>query len=117
MYKDKKEQRKYKYEEELLETHTFRPEISENSKLIINKLSRKHLDEIGAAKYMPIYNEGRLKLIENQKQMKLSKIKEIQLEKEAKLKAEEDEILSIVAKKTNADKYNHDEIMENIESR
>lgn len=115
MYKDRMEKRKYKYEEDLLETNTFKPEISENSKSIINELHRKHHNDEAAAKYLPIYKEKRLKEIENHKKLKMERIKEELMQRELKLKQEEDEILRLVAAKTDSRKYNEKEFLENIE--
>jgi len=103
-------------EEEQLETHTFKPEISENSKTIIEQLIRKHHSQEDMAKYLPIYNNERLKAIENQKKLKLARLQEELDAKEVRLKEEEDEILKIVAAKTNSNKYNHEEFLKNIES-
>lgn len=117
IYKDRMEKRKYKYEEELLETNTFKPEISENSKNIMNELSKKHYKDELSAKYLPIYNDKRLKEIENQKKLKMERIKEEQAQRDLKLKQEEDEILRLVAAKSNPSKYNEREILDNIEVR
>lgn len=117
IYQDRMEKRKYKHEEELLETNTFRPEISENSKNIMSELSKKHYKDELAAKYLPIYNDKRLKEIENHKKMKMERIKDELAKRDLKLKEEEDEILRIVAAKTSSSKYNQKEIMENIEVR
>ena len=111
------ERRKYKYEEELLETNTFKPEISENSKQIINELSKKHYKDDQSAKYLPIYSEKRLKEIENQKKLKLERIKEELSQRELKIKQEEDEILKLVAAKTSSSKYNEKDILDNIEAK
>lgn len=116
VYKDKREQAILKNEEDMLETHTFRPEISENSKLIVGKMSRKAHDESVCSRYMPIYKEERLKMIQNHKQIKVSQIKKEIQDRQDKIKAEEDQILAQVAKKTSAEKYDHDEFMENIAS-
>ena len=64
---------------------------------------------------MPIYEEERLKEIENSKKMKIERIKqELQLKEELR-KQEEDEILEIVAQKTDPSKYKKEEYLEKIE--
>lgn len=114
---EKLKQKREKFEEELLETNTFKPEISENSKNIIHRLSKKQISVDDQAKFKPIYANERLKAIENQKKATLDKIKEKQDEKARILKEQEDEILKLVADKTNPDKYNHEEFLKNVESR
>lgn len=116
VYKDRNERRRYKYEEDQLEVNTFRPSISENSKNIMETLSRKHLNDAQSAKYLPIYKDKRLKEIENHKKLKLEKIREEQQQRELERIREEDEILKIVAEKTSASKFNHKEFLDNLES-
>ena len=116
VYKDKKEKQRYKYEEEQSEALTFKPEISKNSKSIIENLSRRKSSQDMKNKYLPIYKNKRLKEIENHKELKMNRIKQELEKKEKQKKLEEDEILRIVAEKTDKSKYNEEEFMENIEN-
>jgi len=116
VYKEKLDKRIFKQEEELLETNTFKPEISENSKFIMKKLSRKHLNDDQTAKYLPIYKNKRLKEIESHKQLKREKIKDQLRQKELEEKLEEDRILEKVAEKTSSTKYNQVEFLDNVET-
>lgn len=115
IYNDRKKAKKNQSEDELMSSLSFKPKISQNSKSIINNLSRKHVNDELRSKYMPIYEEERLKEIENSKKMKIERIKqELQLKEELR-KQEEDEILEIVAQKTDPSKYKREEYLEKIE--
>lgn len=92
------------------------PCISENSKLIILNLSKKHMNDSDKAKYLPIYKGERLREIENHKQLKLQRIKEELNMREEMDRKEEDKILELVAKKTDSSKYNEEEFLKNVET-
>lgn len=63
-----------------------------------------------------IYEEKRLKEIENQRKIKTDRIREEVRRREMERKQEEDEILKLVQSKTDPKKYNQEEFLENIES-
>jgi hypothetical protein len=100
----------------MMETNTFKPEISENSKLIMKNLTRKHMDDEFKSRYLPIYEEARLKEIEAHRQIKIDRIKDELRQREMLRKEEEDDILRIVQKKTDPSRYNEEEFLENIET-
>ena len=103
-------------EDEFISSLSFKPKISSHSKSIIHNLNKKNSKNNSKDKYLPIYDEKRLKDIQNHKNSSLEAlIMRINQERNLK-KQEEDEILNYVAQKTNSSKYNEQEFLEHLES-